>query len=144
MPRSDNAFKILQIVIGLAVLVIMPLFNRWWRTRTGTALMDAVFRGDADAVKTLLSKRGFVNAKDEYSGRTPLIMATVNGHIEIVKALLGKGADVSVKDADGWTALMFAQEYGHAEIERLLKEAGAEEEASRMGQRWESWRPPGI
>ena len=127
MARSDNTWEIIQIGIGLAVLVLMQLFSRWWKTRSGTILMNAVLRGDSREVKTLLAKRAFVNAKDEYSGRTPLIMATVNGHIEIVRTLLDRGADVSVKDADGWTAVMFAQEYRHAEIEKLLREAGAEE-----------------
>ena len=133
MPRIDDAWEMLQIIIGLAVLVITPLFNRWWRMRTGTALLNAVFQGDNDAVKTLLAKRAFVNAKDEYSGRTPLIMATVNGHIEIVKALLGKGADVNVQDIEGWTALMYAREYGHAEILQLLKQAGAEDRGLHTG-----------
>jgi len=127
MPRSDNTWEIIQIGIGLAVLVLMQLFSRWWRTRSGTVLMNAVLRGDSREVKTLLAKRAFVNATDEYSGRTPLIMATVNGHTEIVRALLSRGADANMKDADGWTALTFAQEYGHAEIEKLLREAGAEE-----------------
>lgn len=126
MPRSDNTW-IIQIGIGLAVLVLMQLFSRWWKTRSGTILMNAVLRGDSREVKALLAKRAFVNAKDGYSGRTPLIMATVNGHTEIVRALLSRGADANMKDADGWTALMFAQEYRHAKIEKLLREAGAEE-----------------
>ena len=126
MPRSADNWDTIQIVIGLVVIFFTPIFNRWWRKRTGTALINAVFLGDTDTVKALLAKRAFVNARDEYSGRTPLIIATLNGHTEIVRTLLGRGADVNIKDANGWTALMFAEEYGHTDIERLLKDAGAE------------------
>jgi ankyrin repeat protein len=39
--------------------------------------------------------------------------------------LLDAGADVNVKDKEGRTGLMRAQEEGHTEIVELLKKAGA-------------------
>ena len=38
-------------------------------------------------------------------------MASQNGHTEVVKLLLDKGADVNVKDAAGFTALRIAKKY---------------------------------
>jgi ankyrin repeat protein len=47
-----------------------------------------------------------------------------------LEVLLKKGADVSVKDKKGLTALMYAEKYGlrnKNEIVRLLKNSGAKE-----------------
>lgn len=51
--------------------------------------------------------------------------AVEGGHIEIVKLLLSKGADVNTKSGRG-TALHVAVERGHAEIVRLLLDNGAD------------------
>jgi hypothetical protein len=61
-----------------------------------------------------------VNAKDDL-GRTALIEATWQGHIETVRTLLRGGADVHVQDRDGNTALSVAEKCGYAEVAALLK-----------------------
>jgi ankyrin repeat protein len=55
------------------------------------------------------------------NGATPLIIAILNGHLEIVKILLGLGADVNAKDSNGRTAFYLASETGHTEIVQLLE-----------------------
>ena len=47
-----------------------------------------------------------------------------NGHTDIVKVLIEKGADVNHKD--GWTALMRAAYNGHHEMCAMLIEKGAD------------------
>jgi ankyrin repeat protein len=47
--------------------------------------------------------------------------AVFNNHIDVVKILLKKGADVHSKDNDGETALMYADN----NVAGLLKRAGA-------------------
>ena len=54
------------------------------------------------------------------SGFTALMGASLEGHTEIVKALLGKGADVNEKNNDNRTALDYAKVMGHEEIVNLL------------------------
>ncbi len=49
--------------------------------------------------------------------------AAFNGHIETVRFLIKKGADVNAERKDGWTALRHAKENGHKEIISILKEA---------------------
>jgi len=51
-----------------------------------------------------------VNHKSNKYGASPLMAASTNGHIPIVKLLLSKGADVNLAQNDGYTPLMAACE----------------------------------
>jgi ankyrin repeat protein len=53
----------------------------------------------------------------------------------VVKVLLEKRADVNARGSNSETALMFACEYGHAEVVKLLIESGAEIDA-KMELEW--------
>jgi Ankyrin repeats (3 copies) len=53
-------------------------------------------------------------------GRTALHDASVNDHLEVVKLLLQRGADVRVVNQFGDTALHEASRWGHLEVVRLL------------------------
>ena len=54
------------------------------------------------------------------------MVASLQGHEEVVKLLIEKGAEVNRTDKAGVTALMAASEQGHGEIVKLLIEKGAE------------------
>jgi Ankyrin repeats (3 copies) len=83
---------------------------------------EAVRRGDAAAVTSLLDKGADVNAKFRY-GTTALFKAAERGNVEVVKILLARGADVTVKDTFyGATAMTWALQNGHAEVVRELLE----------------------
>ena len=51
--------------------------------------------------------------------------ATYKGHIDVVRMLLEKGADLDSRDQAGLSAVDWAQLKGHASVEQLLLEAGA-------------------
>ena len=53
------------------------------------------------------------NGQDE----TPLMVASLKGEIELVKALIEKSADIN---KPGWTPLHYAATNGHVEVMRLL------------------------
>lgn len=62
-------------------------------------------------------------------GKTPLYLASSNGHTSIVRFLLDHGADIhkaSTGDNGGWTAFHAACEGGHVEVVKLLREFGVE------------------
>jgi ankyrin repeat protein len=85
-------------------------------------LYEAVRKGDAASVTSLLDKGADVNAKYRY-GATALFKAAERGNVEIVKILLARGADVSVKDTFyGATAMTWALDGGHVEIVNALLE----------------------
>lgn len=49
-------------------------------------------------------------------GTTPLITATMMGHVEVVKLLLGEGAETEKVGINGATALHIAASMGHVEV----------------------------
>lgn len=57
---------------------------------------------------------------------TSLIGAAVNGHADVVKLLIEKGADVNVRAIYGRTPLYTAFDKGDVEMGRILLEHGAE------------------
>ena len=56
---------------------------------------------------------------------TPLMIATHDGHSEIVKKLIFLGAKLGMQDSDGYTALHYAAETNHIQCGILLVEGGA-------------------
>ena len=54
-----------------------------------------------------------------------LMWASKYGKIDMIKFVLKRGVDVNVKDEDGYTALMYAEENGDKDIIDLLKSHGA-------------------
>jgi ankyrin repeat protein len=121
-----DSSKIWPLIIGVVVPLIITVARRFVGKRTWPNLVDAINRGDTDAVKSLLVRGAPVNGKDEYWERTPLIMAAMNGYTEIVSLLLKRGAEPNAIDIEGWTALRYAKAYGYDEIIRMLREAGAQ------------------
>jgi len=87
---------------------------------------EAVRKGDAPTVTALLDKGADVNAKFRY-GMTALFKAAERGHIEVVKILLARGVDVTVKDTFyGATAMTWALQNNHFEAVRAIVEKDRE------------------
>ncbi len=55
-------------------------------------------------------------------GESPLMLAALKGHLEVVDKLVKKGADVN---KPGWTPLHYAASNGHVEVLKLLLESHA-------------------
>ena len=85
-------------------------------------LYEAVRKGDVAAVTSLLDKGADVNAKFRY-GATALFKAAERGNADIVKILLARGADPTVKDSFyGATAMTWALDGGHVDVINALLE----------------------
>lgn len=69
-------------------------------------------------MKSLVSKVS-LEGRDAV-GRTPLMLATINGHLSAVEWLVSEGAAVAPKLTCGRNALHFAAQYGKTEILRVL------------------------
>ncbi|MBQ7607277.1 MAG: ankyrin repeat domain-containing protein, partial [Desulfovibrionaceae bacterium] len=70
-------------------------------------------------------------AKNE-DGHTPLHWAAGNGHTEVAKLLIDKGADLNAKDKGGIMPLHWAAAYGRTEVAKLLIDKGRDVNAKSV------------
>ncbi len=67
--------------------------------------------------------------RTDLEGKSPLILACENGHLDTVRLLLDNGADIDKPDIDtGATSLITAAKHGRSPIIRLLLKRGASTE----------------
>jgi len=86
---------------------------------------DAVMRGDAAALRTLLTRKADVNAP-QGDGATALHWAVYRDDLAAVDLLLKAGAHVKVANSFGATPLSLAAQNGDAAITQRLLDAGAD------------------
>ncbi len=100
---------------------------------TVTAICNAITKGRVKMVNSILAgKPECLNARGP-NGITPLIFAAAAGNLEIVQALLEKGADVHARNDAGHTAADAAAHKGHHECARVLREEMSQVAATAMG-----------
>lgn len=79
-------------------------------------LVDVAEAGDLDTVKAEIARGVDVNSLGMFKA-TALMMASANGHLDVVDFLLQqKETDVDAVNAGGTTALMNVAGFGHMEI----------------------------
>jgi ankyrin repeat protein len=85
-----------------------PILDINWRPHDDddgqTPLMRAICDGGISTVQHLLDLRAGVNSRGGYD-RTPLMCAVKNHKVQCVKMLIEAGADVTLVDEDGVSAL---------------------------------------
>ncbi|GAU98759.1 hypothetical protein RvY_09866-2 [Ramazzottius varieornatus] len=90
-----------------------------------TPLHLAARNGKLPVASLLLSKIGpKIDIRDK-KGRTALMLAAGNGHLEMVTLLVGQGSDITALDNNDWTPLHFAAISGHLKVVKYLVESGA-------------------
>ena len=89
-------------------------------------IWEAASKGNIEAVKRHLATGTDVDVKGGWMVITPLHMAALNGHKEIVELLIAKGADINAKDDSEWTPLHWAADEGHKEVAEFLIAEGAD------------------
>lgn len=92
-----------------------------------TPLLYAAREGDALAVEREIAAGANVNQRLK-NGVTALMLASIKGHRDIVRALLTASADVNASNK-GTTALHVAAHQGHGSVIRDLLAAGARVDA---------------
>lgn len=136
-----NIFSYLFLVLFLGCVQLAPAMEmkvqqispeRALQIRNN--LIIACEKGNFGLVKHLIEKDGAnVNVENVYKSPldfafyklTPLDLACSNGHVEIAKYLIEKGAHVNSDGMHNWTPLHSACELGFYEIAKCLVEHGA-------------------
>ena len=89
-----------------------------------TALHVAARFGYSKCAEVLLrgttTQKADTEIAEKTFGWTPLHVASVDGHLNVVKLLIEAGADLERYDSSGWTAKEHASLRGHLQIAKLL------------------------
>jgi ankyrin repeat protein len=98
--------------------------------------VTAAKTGDLETVIRLLKDGVDVDATDSKHRATALMWAAHEGHPEIVKVLIEKGAAIDARNPTGETALWFSAQKGKIEALKILHENGAD--SNVIGERGET------
>lgn len=104
-------------LVWMAVFLVSPVL--------GDDLHEAVESGDMAQVQALIAAGADVDAKGPNQA-TPLILASLEGHSEVVKFLLDKDANIGSRNEGGLTALHAATYRGHFELVEILVTEGGD------------------
>ena len=86
------------------------------------SLFSAVHSGNIDGIILAVESGIDINAQDD-RGATPLHIAAFRGEVEIAEYLLSEGADTTITNIDGLTALQTAEYVRHAMMVIVLSQA---------------------
>ena len=89
-------------------------------SRGATALHDAMFQTNMEAVNLLIDHGYDIDAVSPVDGNTPLHNAVWANNASAAKILLGKGADKNIKNKQGQTPLALARKLGKQQLANLL------------------------
>jgi ankyrin repeat protein len=94
-----------------------------WMSKRMMAAMQA---NDPIAIEQLVGAGESVNACHIETGARLITWASSRGHTDLVRFLLGGGADIEEKATEGESPLMLAARYGHTDTVRLLLHRAAD------------------
>ena len=98
------------------VVVTLPAKPKTTQDFLDEQLYDAVAKNNIDQVTLWLKEGANPNSKPGPHETSPLHCAAQNNNLDIVKILVGKGANVRIKNRSGLTPLHYAWFYKSGEV----------------------------
>ncbi|NVJ21140.1 ankyrin repeat domain-containing protein [Myxococcus sp. AM011] len=95
------------------------------------SLFDAVLAGDRESLKSQLDAGEHPDPFDD-EGLTPLMVAAREGHTGLVELLLKAGADATITNRIGESAVIIAAAHGSSNCVSVLWESATEDERSMV------------
>lgn len=122
--NTDEFFRAIRQDNDAAVRSLLARgFNPNTKDEKGTpGLVVALQEGALRVASLLIDSPRLVPETRNAADESPLMMAALKGHAELVRRLIARDADVN---KPGWAPLHYAATGGHLEIMRLLLEAHA-------------------
>lgn len=122
--KTVTACAVLTLLLALTSLAMAD-------ERLNSDFRVAAGMGQMERVQSLLKQGADVNSRAPSAGEVPaggtaLMLAAARNHLEIVKFLISKGANVNQADEGGGTALIYAAWKGYKDIVAVLLEKGAD------------------
>lgn len=106
--------------------VFVLIFSIFIGSLFSQEIQEAAKTGNLDKVNQLLhNDPDLLNHRDQRN-KTALHFACQNGHFEVVKLLVEKGANVNIMDYDFRTPLLWAAANGYSQILEILVKNGAD------------------
>ena len=140
--HMSNSGEVLALAVKANFVVIAKLLVEagvdldYQDDQGETALHIAARFGHTECARILLEEHDGRKADmevAEYSfGWTPLFIACVDGHVDIVRILIAAKASLERLDTSGWTAMEHAALRGHMDIAHILKDVTALPSSSEM------------
>ncbi|MDJ0842362.1 MAG: ankyrin repeat domain-containing protein [Acidobacteriota bacterium] len=138
LPPQDEelALKLIPLMLmleifgGLAAWALyMTAYRWWWAYLVMIALLEWMRRSSLNwGLKSEETQEAPLPVEEPVRETTPLMVAVREGRFHTAKTLLAGGADPSVMDPDGRTALHFARQNGDQRLIDLLERADARED----------------
>jgi ankyrin repeat protein len=121
LPNVKKHVSLLLTFIALA----------WTSLAFSGEIHDAARSGDLEKVKTLLKHDpSLVSLRENEYGDTPLHLAALAGHLDVVRVLIDNKADVNAKNKEGYTPLHLASEMDYTEVVDFLRQNGGQDAAN--------------
>lgn len=133
-PRTtETPASSVQVAPGKA-----SMWTRMYYSTPENRLLRACERGDLSEVKKAIRQGANVNYARSTDGITPLIWASKSKNLDMVRELIGAGADVNAARMNGnrMTPLLWASYNGDLDMVRELIRAGADVNTARIGNDW--------
>ncbi len=105
--------------------LIMLFFFLFAHVCVANTLLESANKGDMVSLRKELEKNIDIHIKNE-DGYNALMLATIQGHIEIIEVLLAEGVDVYERTSAGKSVLLMAIESNNLAIVELLINNGAD------------------
>ena len=96
-------------------------------------LFDELMSADDELLLDRIKDNGVFEFKDR-DGRSILFLLVINGRLRALDAAIKNGADVNIRDKNGWTPLHFAaQSFACNEAELLIRGGASIDEVDKFG-----------
>jgi hypothetical protein len=134
--RRPKMARRMHLIIPIAVFCVVffllfagaymrGTYEQYWLNEP---LCTAAGDGDRAEVERLLERGASPDAEGIDFIDRAIVVASSEGHRDIVALLVEHGADVNLRDSSGHTALYWARAKGYDDISQLLIQAGARDE----------------